>query len=94
MPERAEGAPPRSVVDVEVVDVGEVHQQAVRAPAAVLEVDLLESFGHDVLELLLGGSGGMCDRALRSTACLGYVAERVTPNRRPNACRTWSSSLW
>lgn len=60
MPERAEGAPPRSVVDVEVGDVGEVHQQAVRAPTAVFEVDLLESFGHDVLELLLGGSGGMC----------------------------------
>jgi hypothetical protein len=45
-----------SEFDVDVVDVGELHQQALGAAAAVLEVDLLEAFGGDVEELLFGGA--------------------------------------
>lgn len=36
----------------------DVHQEPVRAPPAALEVDLLQTFGGDVLQLLLGGAGG------------------------------------
>jgi hypothetical protein len=43
--------------EFDVVDVGELDLQVVGAAAAVLEVDLLEAFGSDGLELLFGGAG-------------------------------------
>ncbi|MGW5609479.1 hypothetical protein ACWEWI_25950 [Streptomyces sp. NPDC003753] len=37
--------------------VGELHQQAVGAAAAVAEVDLAEAFGGYVAQMLLAGAG-------------------------------------
>lgn len=48
-----------SEVELDVVDVCELYEEAVGAAAAVLEVDLLEPFGGDVLQLLLRSAGGL-----------------------------------
>ncbi len=42
-------------VELDVVDVGELHQEAASAAAAVLEVDLLQALVGDVAQLLLAG---------------------------------------
>lgn len=51
---------PWSVVDVEIVDVGELHQQAVRTAAAGPEVPILQPLGRDLLQRRLRGAGVLC----------------------------------
>lgn len=47
------------MVELEVVDVGELHRQSQGAAAAVAEVLLLEACGDDVLKLSVGSAGGL-----------------------------------
>lgn len=48
-----------SEVELDVVDVGELHDEAVGTAATVLEVLLLKTFGRDVLQLLLRGTSSL-----------------------------------
>lgn len=61
-------------VEFHVLDVCELHFQAVGASAAVAEVGLAEAFGGDVAQLLLAGAGLLgveqAGRVLRGQACL------------------------
>ncbi|GHG00511.1 hypothetical protein GCM10018777_08960 [Streptomyces albogriseolus] len=60
----------RLQLEGQVFDVGEADfVQAASAAAAVLEVHLLEPFGHDLLELLVAGAGLLASK--RRAACCG-----------------------
>ena len=48
-----------SVLDLDVVDVGELHGQPRGAAAAVTEVDLLQALGDHGLQPGVGGAGGV-----------------------------------
>lgn len=91
-------------VELDVVDVGELDQEAAGAAAAVLEVDLLQALGGDVAQLLLGGPGvlgveecsGSCTTtsSTSTSAARGWPAATKPPASTPRPPPTSPTSAW